>query len=224
LFLFPVARHASGSSSTADIRTWTYDQDGNVRTAANSAGGYIYTYDDASRLQTQTDMFGIVLAYGYDNADRVTSVSDSRGGVIGSVYDPAGRLSSRQLNTGGQTQALVSYTYTPRGQLATALVFLVENGPTSSSKTGPPGLGGNPPAPLLVLRARALAISGRYVRNHEGSHRPGSGVGQRRVALFMQKAQLPDGAALPPARRQRPSSCPKVCHKLLERRKSLQDL
>jgi RHS repeat-associated protein len=110
----------NADGSTADTRSYTYDQAGNVLTAGNGFGSYTYTYDNAGRTLTQTDPFGKVLTYGYDGDNRVTSVTDNLGGVVSSVYDPAGRLTTRQLTVSSQAQASVGFTYTPRGQLATA--------------------------------------------------------------------------------------------------------
>ena len=69
------------------------------------------------RLTATTDVFGLTLTYGYDNANRVTEVDDSKGGVLTNAYDNADRLTMREFGGAGQTQALVSLTYSARDEL-----------------------------------------------------------------------------------------------------------
>jgi len=48
------------------------------------------------RLQTQTDVFGLMLTFSYDATDRRTLVQDSKGGYTTSVFTT--RINSRAAN------------------------------------------------------------------------------------------------------------------------------
>jgi YD repeat-containing protein len=109
----------NANGSTADVLSYSYDQDGNLLTAGNSFGTYQFAYDSAGRRLTQTDPFNLTLTYGYDHADQLTSVSDSLGGVLTNVYDPTGQLTSRQFGGTGQIPLRFDIGYTSAGQIAT---------------------------------------------------------------------------------------------------------
>jgi YD repeat-containing protein len=136
----------NADGSTADTRSYTYDQAGNVLTAGNGFGSYVYTYDNAGRRQTQTDPFGKLLTYGYDPNGNVTSVQDSLGGQLASVYDPDNRLTSRQFGGTGQTPLRLDLTYTPRGQPATQTRYNGLQGTTrpSARRSCWPNIGAGP--------------------------------------------------------------------------------
>ena len=76
----------NADGTVADTQTYTYDEDGNMLTASNSAGTYTYTYD-GNQLATADRPERPDLSYGYDEDGNVTSVSDSQGGVTSYVYD-----------------------------------------------------------------------------------------------------------------------------------------
>jgi RHS repeat-associated protein len=110
-------RLTSESWSSGNVLTYTYDSAGNTLTAKDHNGTITNSYDALGRLTTTTDVFGLTLNYKYDNADRVTEVDDSKGGVLTNAYDNADRLTMREFGGAGQTQALVSLTYSARDEL-----------------------------------------------------------------------------------------------------------
>jgi RHS repeat-associated protein len=105
--------------TTVDTLSYTYDADGNLLTAADSNGRYMFTYDALERPMTEQEPFGLTLAFGYDSAGNRTTVQDSLGGVTTSIYDAVHNLSSRQFEGAGLRLLRVDLTYTPRQELAT---------------------------------------------------------------------------------------------------------
>src|SRR5207245_6244797 len=99
-------------------RVFTYDRDGNLLTASNSAGRYTMTYD-GDRLVTQTDPSGVSLSFGYDNNANVTSVTDNQGGTVASSYDAQGNLLSRTLTAPQGAQMRENFGYDGNGNVQT---------------------------------------------------------------------------------------------------------
>jgi RHS repeat-associated protein len=108
----------NANGSVQNTFNYAYDGNGNLLSASNNYGGYTFSYDASSRLQTQTDPFHLTLTYGYDAASNVSSVTDSFGGSLTNYHDADNRLTSRQYSGPGG-QARVDATYTPAGQEAT---------------------------------------------------------------------------------------------------------
>jgi RHS repeat-associated protein len=104
--------------STVNTLTYSYDNNGNMLTAANNAGTVTMTYDRLDRLATQQGPFGVLVTSTYDAAGNRTLLQDSFGGVLTSVYDAANRLTSRQFGGSGQTPLRMDLGYTVRDQIA----------------------------------------------------------------------------------------------------------
>ena len=102
-------------------KTYAYDDLSRLITAANEAGTVGFTYDNRSRLKTETDVFGHVMdytydaasrrtqlkldgniqtTYNYDNADRLTTLNDEASQNFTFGYDIANRLTSRLMPNG----------------------------------------------------------------------------------------------------------------------------
>jgi RHS repeat-associated protein len=109
---------AADGHTVVDTFTYTYDNTGNLVSASNHYGGYSYSYDDAGRMQTQTDPFGLTLTYSYDGNGNTTQVVDSLGGHLFSTYDADNRLTNRQFAIPKQVALAIGLSYTPDGQLA----------------------------------------------------------------------------------------------------------
>jgi RHS repeat-associated protein len=107
---------ATGGTVVLNTQRWSYDNNGNVLSAADNIGTYTLGYDALNRLTAQTDVFGLTLTFSYDSADRRTLVQDSLGGVLTSVYDSANRLTSRQLS-GNSMQLRIDPGYNARNDL-----------------------------------------------------------------------------------------------------------
>jgi RHS repeat-associated protein len=103
----------------SDTRSFSYDGDGQVLTAANSQGTYTYTYDAAGRVTTVAEPFSVALTFSYDNNGNRTLVQDSLGGVTTSVYDGDNNLTSRRLGGTGVTAQRIDQTYNADNQLST---------------------------------------------------------------------------------------------------------
>jgi RHS repeat-associated protein len=97
----------SAAGVTLNVVTFTWDNDGNLFTAANGNGTETYTYDSLDRVQSYTNVFGQVLTYSYDANDNVTLRTDSLGGTLTYVYDVANRLTSEQFSGTGATGTVI---------------------------------------------------------------------------------------------------------------------
>ena len=100
----------------ADTLTYTYDLDGNTRTAADGAGTVTMTYD-GNQLATRTDPFGLTLTYRYDLAGNVTSEADSLGGLTTEIYD--GNQMASMTYQDAATQLRSDFTYDGDGNVLT---------------------------------------------------------------------------------------------------------
>jgi YD repeat-containing protein len=121
LLLVETWRNSGGT--VVDTLTYTYDADGNLLTAANTASLYTFGYDPDNRLTNVQEPFGLALTYGYDQADRVTTVQDSKGGVLTSVYDAGHRLTNRQFSASGSPSLSVKVDWTPRDEPGTVTYY-----------------------------------------------------------------------------------------------------
>ena len=120
----------------SDPTTWaqyTYDNRSRVTQTLYSNGvKSIYGYDSSGRTTALTHKNAsnaIIIGYtaGYDTAGRLNGVTENNGSVTSYGYDFAGRLLSE--NRTGTNPYVSTYTYTNRGQRATA--FRSENGVAS---------------------------------------------------------------------------------------------
>jgi RHS repeat-associated protein len=105
--------------SMQDTRTWTYDGNGQVLTASNSAGTYTYTYDADNRVSSIAEPFGLTLWFQYDHDGHVTLQTDSFGGLLTSVYNPDGLLATRAFSGPGQSPLREDFGYDADGRLTT---------------------------------------------------------------------------------------------------------
>ena len=103
------------STSTAYTINPTTHQLTHIDPVGSILGVRDFTYDEYSRLSTQTDGAGHTTTYTYDSLDRTKTVSYSDGTpTVTYTYGGAGRLKTR-VDASGTT----TYTYDPLGHLAT---------------------------------------------------------------------------------------------------------
>ncbi|MFD9591983.1 LamG-like jellyroll fold domain-containing protein [Kitasatospora sp. NPDC059973] len=94
--------------------TYTYNDRGQLLTAAGPGGASNYSYNGDSRMTARTDAAGTT-TFGYNTAGQITSATDPLTSVtVGYGYDTAGRLTTERYGTGGGTR---SYGYDNLGQL-----------------------------------------------------------------------------------------------------------
>ncbi len=105
--------------STVNTLTFTFDANGNLLTAANSAGTNTMAYDKLDRMTSIQEPFGLALTYAYDAAGNETTTQDSFGGTQTSVYDPVGNLTTREFGGTSQTPLREDLAYTARNQIST---------------------------------------------------------------------------------------------------------
>src|SRR5205085_1302706 len=65
------------NGTVTDTRNFTYNEDGQLLTASNSAGSYSFTYDDAGFLTGETQPFGVSRTFTNDQDGNATLVLDS---------------------------------------------------------------------------------------------------------------------------------------------------
>lgn len=111
----------AGNDTDKPQSTYFYDDISRLTSAINNAGTVAFTYDNRSRLKTETDVFGQVLEYGYDaasnrtqlkldgsvhtsyaydDANRLTTLTDEASQSFTYGYDNADRLTSRAFPNG----------------------------------------------------------------------------------------------------------------------------
>lgn len=89
-------------------KTYTYDVLHRLLTAVNEAGTVSFTYDNRSRLKTETDVFGHLLTYTYDAASRRTVLKLDTANLSTYTYDVANNLKTVKDVAANNT---VTYTY-----------------------------------------------------------------------------------------------------------------
>jgi RHS repeat-associated protein len=91
---------------------YTYDCCG-LSTASNVNGTVSFTYDNARRPTSVTDVYGKMISYGYDNAGNLTSVTYPGNKVVTYGYDDADRL----ITVTDWLNNVTSYEYDAAGNL-----------------------------------------------------------------------------------------------------------
>jgi YD repeat-containing protein len=85
----------SGVVATAPV-SFGYDAAGNRISMTDGLGSTSYSYDQLSRLTSETRNFtnvgSFTLSYGYNLANELTSVTDPTGAAVGYAYDKTGRM------------------------------------------------------------------------------------------------------------------------------------
>jgi RHS repeat-associated protein len=108
----------NSGGTTTDVLTFTYDNNGNMVTAANSAGMDSFAYNDNNQTTAQTDVFGLTTTYAYDPNGNVTQRLDSLGGTTHYSFDGNGNLSSESFSGTGQSPMSALLTYTADNMLS----------------------------------------------------------------------------------------------------------
>ncbi len=112
----PVGRPVSFASPDG-MATLTYDQNGNLLTAADSAGTTVREYDALNRITKYTDALGNTIQYAYDAAGNLETLTYPGGRQVQYEYDAAGQL-IKVTDWAGRTTA---YQYDPNGRLVQTL-------------------------------------------------------------------------------------------------------
>src|SRR5262249_25379234 len=90
----------AANGAQADAKTFVYDKNDNMTSAANVNGSYTFTPDSANFVTQQTDPWGKTLTFTPDADYNVTQVTDSAGGTQTNVFDANNRLQSRRFVVG----------------------------------------------------------------------------------------------------------------------------
>jgi len=107
----------TGGGPIVWTRSFTYNENDQVLTAADNNGTYTFTFDELNRVATQVDPWSITLTYTRDAADRLTQVTDTKNGVRDYVYDDANRNTVRKFSGTGQTPARLDLTWSDRNEV-----------------------------------------------------------------------------------------------------------
>ena len=94
-----------------NIVTYTYDNVGNLSTAANYNGVYTMAYDNDNEMTLVHEPVGATLTMVYDGVGNRTEVDDSFGGTENSTYDALNRLINRSYTYGVTVQAHIEEAY-----------------------------------------------------------------------------------------------------------------
>ena len=86
--------------SGLDIRTWSYDADGQVDTIVQGTHSLEYHYDLQGRMTKQTDVLGREQLFAYDDADRLTTLTTPGSRTYGFTYDSIGLMRTITLPSG----------------------------------------------------------------------------------------------------------------------------
>lgn len=108
------------AAGTAGTTTNTYNADGQLATRADAAGTTTYTYDTARRLSTLADPATAVTdTYTYNTLSQPYTITYGSGGDVRTYsYDASHRLTKDALATsGGTAVAAISYGYDAAGQV-----------------------------------------------------------------------------------------------------------
>jgi YD repeat-containing protein len=109
----------NASNTKLESRSFSYDANGNLLTAANPAGTYAMAYDALNRTTNVSGPFGSTLAFGYDANDNRVSVVDGLGGTTTSTFDGLDRLASREMSGTNITPVKATWGYNAAGDLTT---------------------------------------------------------------------------------------------------------
>ena len=109
---------------SGDTESITFNNLGFIAAVTNKNGTASYSYDNADRVSSITDVFGNVYQYEYDAAGRRTRMIDPDGAATSYSYDRANRL-TQVTNPSGTT----SFSYDSAGRL---LSRILPNGITSN--------------------------------------------------------------------------------------------
>ncbi|WP_149259133.1 LamG-like jellyroll fold domain-containing protein [Actinomadura sp. K4S16] len=102
------AATSAAGSAPATSETFTYNDRGQLLTASGSAGAGSFAYNDDGLPTSRTDAAGTT-TYTYDVADRLSTLADpATGTTLTYGYDDMSQLTSIAYGTGGNTRA---YTY-----------------------------------------------------------------------------------------------------------------
>ncbi len=99
------------STMINNIVTYTYDNVGNLSTAANYNGVYTMAYDNDNEMTLVHEPVGATLTMVYDGVGNRTEVDDSFGGTENSTYDALNRLINRSYTYGVTVQAHIEEAY-----------------------------------------------------------------------------------------------------------------
>ncbi|MCF7223105.1 RHS repeat-associated core domain-containing protein [Marilutibacter chinensis] len=103
------SRGNNGSSST-----YTYDDNGNIKTVTDAAGKKVtLTYDALDRVVASTDQVGKITRFEYNVAGQLTKVTDPRGRVTTYVRDGFGQIWAQHSPDTGTTM----FEYDAAGQM-----------------------------------------------------------------------------------------------------------
>ncbi|MFY7064665.1 DNRLRE domain-containing protein [Nocardiopsis changdeensis] len=120
-----------GRPTRAGSATYTYDDRGNLLTAAGSSGEASFSYDIEGRMTQRTDAAGTT-TFAYDDAGRVSAIGDPLTGVEHRyAYDSAGRLGT--ITYGADPAPQRSFTYDAQGRLLTDTTLTLGPVPTLST-------------------------------------------------------------------------------------------
>lgn len=117
----------AGITSTANA-TFGYDAAGNRTSRADGVGTRSYSYDQLSRLTSETQIFtglsgSCALSYGYNLAGSLTSLAEPSqfGAVVNYSYDATGRLANVTGSGGLSSQLLTGIQYRAWGAMKHAV-------------------------------------------------------------------------------------------------------
>src|SRR5262245_7428280 len=113
----------SAADATLDTLTFTYDNVGNLLTAADGDGTYTLTFDNLNRISTVKGLYSTTFTFTYDAVGNRTKIQDSFNGVTTSVYDELNRITRRQFGGVSQTTLTWDTSYTSRNQIDTVLRY-----------------------------------------------------------------------------------------------------
>jgi RHS repeat-associated protein len=108
--------NTAGSGSNATSESLTYDDRGQVLTAAGSAGSTSYAYNGDGLVTSVADAAGTT-SYGYDNDDRLSTLANPLTGTTATYsYNPDSLVSGISYGSGGDSQ---SFAYDGQHRLIT---------------------------------------------------------------------------------------------------------
>lgn len=97
--------------------SFTYDQNGNLLTAADSAGTTVREYDALNRITKYIDTQGNIIEYAYDAVGNLITLTYPGGRQVQYQYDASNRL----VKVTDWAGRITSYEYDPNGRLVKTL-------------------------------------------------------------------------------------------------------